>query len=980
MARKWLQWISIMSTLLLGLSTAASAQAIIRAQIAGTVTDESAAALPGVSIVLTSPALQVPQVQRVSDAEGRYLFADLPAGTYRLSYELPGFTTLVREDVRLSTGFAARLDVVLKLGNVAETITVTGQSPLIDVTNTRGGTIVTKELLQELPSNRNFQDVYVAVGGVQIPGPPLTGGGGQRETGTNISPKTYGLRMMTQNSFEGLVVLSNEIPNFASFDEVDVKSYGNTAESANPSAIVNMVIKSGGNQFHGRYSDFAQGDKFQSTNVDAALRRQGITVGDAMVFQNDFTGDLGGRIIRDKLWFYYAAKDVRGTRTVPGFVSGPGPDGVYLTGDEPIGKVHEGAPAQTYKISFQPNPSHRFVSFWTRTPLFEREQGASRFVPLESTVRHVEIDWAFKPIDWQWVINSRTNFNIFGGASGLKAWRRLQAGFESATPTLDRQTGYSTGASFLNVIGTREPRRRAQVIGRLDYFPVNEFLGTHAITVGFRYERGGFLTNFQSLPDGNYQLIYDTVGGVPHQPVEISTQDRPTVGDTLSITDAAYVSDSWRPSKRLTLNLGLRWDRNANSVPALFKPQGAFGTSGNIPAVDAGTFTSVVPRFGAAYDVFGDGHTVVKGSWGLFKQEWFQAPSTYNVGFAYDYNQGVVTTRNYRWTDPTHCNCYVPGTVNLDVNGLAFVSISGATNNIPNLTLKKTGAQEVTSSIEQALGRTLSLRALYVYKRNYRDMANYNTLRPFSAWNQVFTRRDPGPDGVLGTADDGGMVTFYDYNPAYRGAAFVAITRVNADSNHDDTYNNVEVSLTKRPSQRWFANASFLATKYHVWFNPVPASPNDLLFPLNQVWERSGRVAAGYTAPFGIELSTLTQAYDGVPRQRTYTFRAADPAGGPSLPSSSTITVPMEPYGAHRGPKRTIVNLRGARTFKLAKGAITADISAFNAFNSNVPWSTGGSGSTGDSSGITDASGPTYNFVTRIVNPRILRFGLTFEF
>ena len=135
--------------------------------------------------------------------------------------------------------------------------------------------------------------------------------------------------------------------------------------------------------------------------------------------------------------------------------------------------------------------------------------------------------------------------------------------------------------------------------------------------------------------------------------------------------------------------------------------------------------------------------------------------------------------------------------------------------------------------------------------------------------------------------------------------------------------------------------------------------------------EVSARLAAGYEAPFGIELSTLAQAYNGIARQRTNVFR--------TVPNSGTITLRMEPFGAQSGPNRTIVNLRGARTFRMGSRSIVVDASAFNAFNSNVPWSSGGN-ATGEDAGVTDASGPTYNFVTRIVNPRIIRFGVAFEF
>ena len=168
---------------------------------------------------------------------------------------------------------------------------------------------------------------------------------------------------------------------------------------------------------------------------------------------------------------------------------------------------------------------------------------------------------------------------------------------------------------------------------------------------------------------------------------------------------------------------------------------------------------------------------------------------------------------------------------------------------------------------------------------------------PTASYDQVFTRRDPGPDGILGSVDDGGVFTIYDYDPAFRGSNFVANMLVNA-SDRRDSFNNFELTVNKRSSNRWFAFTSLLATKYHQWLVLVPQSPNDDFFPLNDTWEISYRLAAGYELPFGVNLSTLYQAYQRHPRwQRTYLFRAADPDGGRAFPSSGTINVRMEPFG-----------------------------------------------------------------------------------
>lgn len=965
----WTIALLVVSTL--ALSTTVVAQTVRTGSIAGTIADETGGALPGVTITLTSPALQVSQVLRTSDAQGEYQFVDLPPGTYRLTYELSGFTTFVREEIRLTTGFAARVDVALKVASVEETITVSGQSPLVDVVNTRGGTTVSKELLAATPNNRDYRDVFLLVGGVDIVGPPLTGEIGLRPLAAQVSPKTYGQSTRATTTVEGIVVQLNETPDFASLEEVDVKTFGNTAETENPGAAVQLIVKSGGNEFHGRYVGGAQHHRFQSSNIDAPLRAQGISGGDAIRYYTDFTGDLGGRLVRDKLWFYGAVRDSRNERTGPGYARDAGPDGVYGNLDDTPGTFPGTSRNATIKLSYQATDKHKLVAFAQRNPVVDEESAGGRFVPYESTERLSQTATQAK-IEWQGLLSDRLLMNTMYAESGYVAKRALQE-ISLRTPSrLDRETGFQTGASFSGLIGSRTPWRK-QLIGRIDYFPAGSFLGSHDVQGGYRVQWGSFEANFPSQETGNYRLVYDRVGGVPRQPVELHTHNFPVAGESRQNLYVAYVSDTWRPSRRLTLNLGLRWERNVNWVAPQVKVQGRFGTSGTFPRVEAGSFWGLAPRAGVAFDLSGNGKTVVKGTYGWYNHEW---PFDFNVGFAQAYNQNTVTTIVYRWRDQDRNNDYTPGEVNLDPDGSDFLSVSGATNNVVNPDLKLVHTHEVTGAIEQELAGSMSIRGLYVYKKVIDQVATVNIRRPYSVYNRAFTRRDPGPDGTLGNADDAGSVTIYDYDPAFRGSRFVANMRVNAD--RDDSFQSFEVMLNRRPAAKWFAFTSFLATKYHQWLEAVPQSPNDEFFPLNETWELSYRLAAGYEVPFGIDVSALYQAYNGIPGQRTYLFRTIDPDGGPSLPSSGTINLRVEPFGTRRGESRHIVNLRASKGFVLGAGhALTLDLDLFNTFNSNVAW---GSTTTGPGTGINYQSGPTFGYVTRIVSPRALRFGIAYEF
>ena len=155
----WWWTTGLLIAVILASAPGASAQTVRNGSIAGSVKDDTGASLPGVTVTVTSPALQVAQLTRVSDDKGEYQFVDLPLGTYRMAFELSGFTKLVREGITLTTGFAARVDASLRIATMEETVTVSGASPVVDVTNTRGGATLTNELLETIPNNRTYNDI-----------------------------------------------------------------------------------------------------------------------------------------------------------------------------------------------------------------------------------------------------------------------------------------------------------------------------------------------------------------------------------------------------------------------------------------------------------------------------------------------------------------------------------------------------------------------------------------------------------------------------------------------------------------------------------------------------------------------------------------------------------------------------------------------------------------------------------------------------
>jgi hypothetical protein len=954
------------------------ATAQLRGTIAGTITDESGAALPGVTVTMTSPALQVSERIDVSTEQGQYNFVDLEPGTYRLSYALSGFTTLVREGIVLTAGFAARVDTILKVGTLAETVTVSGQSPVVDLTSTRGGATVSREVLTALPNNRTYYDVLILAGGAQMTGAPQSGRAGLGPVANhNVS---FGQRARMNNEIEGIRTLGGENPDIGNVGEVDVKTFGRTAESDIPGSLVQIIYPSGGNSFRGQVSAKTQHQRFNSTNVDDRLRAQGISAGDALTHFYEVSADLGGRIVRDKLWFYTANRRQESRQSVSGYAASPGPDGVYLTNDDVAGTPNSYNYGTIGKISYQANRRDRLTGFFGRSPLSDVQFGASRFRPYETTQQYLSIPRQAK-LEWQAALSDRVYLNTLVADAGYFAWYANHPEVTSPSRWY-RETGLQTGTQYVRggtgagPTGANLKRTlwREQLSSSLLYHPPGRLLGTHELSVGYRMLWGRLVFDAPvRLPNSpeddvdNYQLVYDRLSGLPDRPVEFRATNLPVHGTSRYDDFGAYVSDTWSPTPRLTLNVGLRWQRAVGFVKEGVKTQGEFGSTATYPRLDVGTWIGVAPRVGVAYDLFGEGKTVVKGTYGKYIDD-FSTEGNAGQDFIGRYDPNTISEYVYRWSDPDGNNDYTPGEVNLALDGPDFLSVSGATNRLVNPDLKQPYTTEMTASVEREIGGNASVRALYLYKKENNPVQLVNIGRPFDVWNRRFTRRDPGPDGFVNTPDDGGAVTFYDFDPAFRAATFVRNMLLNSD--RQDSYHNIELMGTKRPgSGKWLLNSSLLLTKSRRWLNRYRETPNDDIFPLDETWTRRLILGGAYQGPFGINLSALYQGFSGAPGDRTYIFRPADPDGGPSLPSSGSITIRTVPFGTDSGPYRQLTNFRVSKVFGVGPRKVTLDLDAINAFNSNTEWGT-----------TTYAQGPSYGRITRIVQPRALQLGLRLDY
>jgi hypothetical protein len=372
---------------------------------------------------------------------------------------------------------------------------------------------------------------------------------------------------------------------------------------------------------------------------------------------------------------------------------------------------------------------------------------------------------------------------------------------------------------------------------------------------------------------------------------------------------------------------------------------------------------------------------VIKGGWGRFAHNWHSD----ELQMA---NENVHLVSRFLWHDLNGNKLFDPGEINFDLAGADFVSTSlftggedGLAGAVPNPNIKEPMSNEISISLERQMTRSFAIRATGIYSRQ-QVFRMQNNLRPYSAYNIPITRPDPGPDGVLGTADDPGQsITFYEYPAALAARQFQQPMLVNGTSADDQKYTTVEIAASKRLDRRWMLMASYSTTKIDVphWQNTA-STGNDFTMPGLQVflttldpnaeinsaykvWESTGRLDAAYILPWAVQVSANFEHRSGQPWARTVNFAA--PAGQP-IP---TIVLRTEPIGARHLPDINLLHMRIEKAIRMSQGRkLALRLNIFNVTNINSEQS------------ITQLSGVNFGRPGGVLPPRIAELGAEFSF
>jgi hypothetical protein len=887
----------------------ASGQAVTGA-ITGRAVDSSGGLLPGVEVAISSPAMIGGARSATTNEQGVYRFTQVPAGEYRVSFRLLGFRTLNVDGVSVGVGATMTINGTMEIDSLSEEVTVISETPVIDLQSTTVGVNWDEKQMEELPYGRGIRGLARLVPGVS-PNQFDVGGntvGGSTTTGA----RSYGRAGDELIKFEG-VVWDQFFGDYNTYDQIQVSAAAKGAEAQSPGLTLSFVIKSGGNDFSGNYLMAWQDGAFQGNNVTQELLDRGFDPGNNKFTRyNDISLDLGGPILRDKLWFYAAYGYNYSGLFIPGFVSeGNGDQVEFFTRlDNP-----------TVKLTYQASQNNKFEFAQQLNRKWQPYRTASPFNPLESTQNQIAWTAIGPSAKWTRIINQRMTFDAGVNRSGY--WWPDKAWTDDVRRT-DLTTTQTRGA-FLEQ--NREPRRWGYN-GTWSWF-TNIRNMSHEIKSGFLGYASKNAVDFTGHPNQQvyrYRSLQGETDFFLH-PDSVQVFDYPVFVSSGVNYNSWFANDMVALTRKLTLNVGVRFDRYSSWLPEQGSTGGPFADpvtfpeSHNFPVYNAWS-----PRVSVVYDLTGSGRMALKASYGKY------AASGSGINAA----SGVVANainpagaRTFTYSNWDGSIPYTPVPANL-------VSVTGGRNNTIDPNLKPAYLNEYTAGIDLGLTRDLTARINLVRKHDRQGNKEINLAQPFEAWTDYRTAVDPGRDNIIGTADDG-IVEMWSVPRSYPTFGVVQTQWVNTGPDEgNDSYTAFEATFSKRQSNRWSMLASYVGDR-RVVRNMIPRNPNEARYNweiVNSVPHGPGfpetfhaiRLNGTYDLPWGMFLASTYSAQSGEYMNRIVRGRNAN---------NEAVDVTVEAQAGRYDWVR-LMDLRFSKRFALGKHTFEGMFDLFNALNTSV--------------------------------------------
>jgi Carboxypeptidase regulatory-like domain len=801
-----------------------------QAAIAGSVTDSSGAALPGVRVEASSPALIEKTRTAVTDRTGRYRIEDLRPGVYTVRFALGGWSPYKQEGISLTGSFTATVDAELAIGPLAETITVRREIPGVDLHTAKRELTLTGEVVSSIPTVRSYNALLVLVPGVVTNvNDTVTG------TATTSFPIYGGRTNEGRLSVDGLNVGSPPAGNSAASYVVDVGSAtevsftttGGLGELETAGVVMNIVPRSGGNEMRGSFFASGTGGHLQSDNLTPELKSQGVTAATPLTKVYDFSGTLGGPIRKDRAWYFvngHIGGSTKESANVYYNLNAADPAKWLYAPDvnrrEYSDRTFENASG---RVTWQLTPRNKITGFWDAQNLCRTCTGATPGLSEPQRVSPEAVGVLGRRLDvtqttWSSPITDRLLLEAgYGGIHfGVGNFER------NPNPTRDLirvvEQCASGCAANGNIAGLAYRSQDFSVAHTGSYLwkgSVSYVTGTHSLKFGYQHT---FMTDDRTWFTNNQSLTYRFNDGVPNQ---LTQSISPWVNNARVGWDALFIQEQWT-RRRLTLQGAVRFDRARSWFPA--QPEGPsrfLPTPIVIPETrGVDSYKDVTPRMGVVYDLFGTGKTVLTMSLGRYLE---------GAGVSFNYANTNPTLRmpqttpvfgtagvTRAWTDANQnlvpdCDLLNPAAQDLQANGGDLCGVMSntnfgknvLTNNFDPAILNGWGVRpsdwNLAASIQHQIGARSSVTVTYV--RRWFDGF-------FVADNLALQPSDLTPYSIVAPSDPrlpggGGYVVsgLYDVVPEKAGQ----VDNLIADSSKYGTwrqyFNGIDVTFNIRPSK-----------------------------------------------------------------------------------------------------------------------------------------------------------------------------------
>jgi hypothetical protein len=876
---------------MLAFAPAAFAQAT---GIAGVVRDTSGAVLPGVSVEAASPAL-IERVRAVTtDAEGQYKILDLRPGTYTVTFTLPGFSTLRREGVELQAQFTASVNAEMSVGALEETITVSGATPLVDVQNVVKRNVVQKDTIDAMPTSKNWSTIGVMTVGVFSNQNDVGGSAGEHQNQLKAHGGSFNDRLV---QLDGLM-LANMACNYsctglstndASTQELSYEFGAISAETSGGGVRVNIIPKEGGNRYSGSgFFNFAN-SSLQGTNIDDALRAQGISTGDSINKIYDASAALGGPVMKDKLWFwtahrYWGYEQVR-TNT---FYESSQSTFVFTPDLSRPGTETQKNKSSDLRLTWQMSPKNRLSVYYNYAPrTTDNWTLVSTIQPDAAQFQNIPLSY-FTTATFRSTLSPRMMFEAAAGDM-TQDWTRepsRQSLSSTGYPVTEQTTGMNfraySGLFSENITSLRSYRSSLSYI-----------TGSHAFKVGMTLAEGPATTHSWT----SYDTALTVRNGIP---LSVTVRTTPYTALERLVADLGiYAQDTWT-IQRLTVNAGVRFDYLNNKVDAQTAPGGTWIGPRSFPEMNGvPSYKDIDPRLGVSYDVFGNGKTAVKATLSRYVE-------TSTVGTARLLNplNTSVNSATRSWTDMNILgqDCYAATTVDQtgcdgipEPNELGPLSNSSfgqaniATTYDPNTLqgwFKRRNNWEFSTSLTQELTSRVSADIAF-YRRaqgNFTTTDNLDvTPSDFTTYciNAPTDSRLPGGGGQQ-------ICGLYDINPAKFGVSnnnYVTYVSNYQNAKQTEIFHGVDISVSSRLGHNIMLSGGVATGNTHynncaayvddpstgfgiATSSAYPATPGTgttfAYCDYNTSWLTQAKVSGSYTLPWqDIQLGGVVQNLPG---------------------------------------------------------------------------------------------------------------------